>query len=119
MVGALSDLSTKAVIATLLWEFEYCRGVTDPLDTSNDTPTNMVLPLSPPFASPRFLSSFPNSTSIFSNSDPLSQLLNLPSFSHPSLKFLDFLLSIPSLRFPIPRFTQILISGHILRLLPN
>ena len=45
MVGALSDLSTKAVIATLLWEFDYCRGVTDPLDTSTDTPTNMVPPL--------------------------------------------------------------------------
>ena len=47
MVGALSDLSTKAVIATLLWEFDHCRGVTDPLDTSKDTPTNMVLPLHP------------------------------------------------------------------------
>lgn len=42
MVGSLEDISTKAVISTLLSEFDYCRGFKDPLDTGHG-PINMVL----------------------------------------------------------------------------
>ena len=42
MVGSLEDMSTRAVISTLLSQFSYCRGFRDPLD-SDDGPGNMVI----------------------------------------------------------------------------
>lgn len=41
MVGSLDDESTKAVISTLLSNFNYCRGYKDPLHTT-EGPMNMV-----------------------------------------------------------------------------